>query len=198
MMLAIFAELLNLPRIFFFTMLWLKKYGTSLGSIFLINSLIMMLFLVSLMVLNMIEIYFGLSYHARYFGLFGPLNEEKFQGKGRMLIESLRRLIIYNIEMQVTIVMRLVNKKLKRFILKMTQLESTFQSSLIGTCGPNSKIEISPFVNALEAFMKEINEAKRVERYYQAQQVAIVGVVHWNMSIIWMEGPLGQKTWIED
>lgn len=44
------------------------------------------------------------------------MNEAKFQNRDRMLTESLRRLICYDVDVQVTLVMRFASKKFERFI----------------------------------------------------------------------------------
>ncbi|XP_059067091.1 uncharacterized protein LOC131060975 isoform X2 [Cryptomeria japonica] len=99
---------------------------------------------------------------------------------------------------EVTLVMRLATKKFERFLedahtrIYVLELSYDFTWS-------RENLERTPFVNTLAACVVEINEGRRVEKEFMAQLATHGAVlVRQGKQIIWMEGPLGWTSWIDN
>ncbi|GLJ07581.1 hypothetical protein SUGI_0070190 [Cryptomeria japonica] len=100
-------------------------------------------------------------------------------------------------EEEVSIVMRLAKKKFGRFLEGGHTRVYTSKISH-GYIWSMTNMERNPFVNALEPFMNEINEGRKMEREY-IDQLATHGEIpiRNDRQVIWMEGSPGWTTWVD-
>lgn len=128
-------------------------------------------------------------------------NDNLFNGRVRSLTESLRRLIVYKIDLQVTVIMRLARRKFDKLLQDGHANVFVWEISH-GFLWTRTTNERSAFEEGLANFVRELQIHNR--RLPTPEILVIVPSVHpyvdpilWGRELKWSEGHLGWTTWIE-
>ncbi|XP_057849360.2 uncharacterized protein LOC131060216 [Cryptomeria japonica] len=118
-------------------------------------------------------------------------NEEKFQGKPRVLTEFFRKLTHFKNFLQVHVTMMVERKKLKRFI----QCGASFYFHELKN-GPLWRRTLDD-LHAFEVACEKIKDEIRKNGNPRLDELSLLAQVQAHKDLVWMDGPLGWVAWVD-